>query len=117
MVVNDTALPAGADGCVLRPCAFLGGEDAGHRRAVCPRSGAARGIQCSAPSPTVSYCHILRNLGVGMELTGAAMAAPPNCILAASFDPNVVSAAEGANRLVESSLKPQVPPIWDVCRC
>ena len=80
MVGHEAALLAGADGAALRPDALLGGEDANHHCTGCSRGRAARSTMCSGLSPTVSYCHILRNLGVGMELTGAMDVALANCV-------------------------------------
>jgi hypothetical protein len=96
VVDNKTALLAGADGSAPRPYALLGGEDANHLRTGCPRSGAAWSLRCSDLSPTVSYCHILRNLGVGMELTGAMEVALANCIFAASSFFTAASGSKGA---------------------
>ena len=84
MVGHEAALSAGADGAALRPDALLGGEDANHHCTGCSRGRAARSTMCSGLSPTVSYCHILRNLGVGMELTGETDFALANRIFAAS---------------------------------
>jgi len=44
-----------------------GGEDAACKVAGPTTTGASRGIHCRGSSPTVSNCHVLRNLSVGME--------------------------------------------------
>lgn len=44
-----------------------GGEDANCVVTGLTITGANRGIYCSRSSPTVSNCHFLRNLSVGME--------------------------------------------------
>ena len=106
MVDIETALLARAQGSTARSYALLGGEDADHLRTVCPRSGAAWSLVCSDLSPTVSTCHILRNLGVGMELTGAMEIALANCIFAASSccTPGTVAPRPAASRQTAWSL-------------
>lgn len=44
-----------------------GGEDAACKVAGPTTTGASRGIHCRGSSPTVSNCHVLRYLSVGME--------------------------------------------------
>ncbi len=46
---------------------LLGGEDASCVVTGLTIAGASRGIYCCGSSPTVSNCHFLRNLSVGME--------------------------------------------------
>ncbi len=46
---------------------LLGGEDANCLVTGPTTTGASRSIHCSRSSPTVSNCHFLRNLSVGME--------------------------------------------------
>ncbi len=50
-----------------RAFTLLGGEDANCVVTGPTIAGASRGIYCSGSSPTVSNCHFLRNLSVGME--------------------------------------------------
>ncbi len=44
-----------------------GGEDAHYVVTGLTITGANEGTYCSCSSPTVSHCHFLRNLSVGME--------------------------------------------------
>lgn len=52
-----------------------GGEDAACKVAGPTTTGASRGIHCHGSSPTVSNCHVLRILSVGMEGGGKRVAA------------------------------------------
>ncbi len=76
-----------------------GGEDATCVVTGPTITGANRGIYCSHSSPTVSNCHFLRNLSVGMEgspsarfhvggpqLAGDTKPTIANSIFAANFD-------------------------------
>jgi len=117
VVGSETALLAGTDGAVPRLSALLGGEDANHLCTGCPRSGAPWSLLGFDLSPTVSHCHILRNLGVGMELTGAMEVAFANCIFAASSYCLVVSGRKRAAWSVLPAPIGQIPTVWDKCRC
>ena len=73
---SDKLPSAGAtvpEGC--RPAAtVLGGEDAAYTVAGPTTTGASCGIHCRSSPPTVSNCHVLRNLSVGMEGGGKRVA-------------------------------------------
>jgi hypothetical protein len=117
VVAIETALLAGADGIALRPEAFLGGEDANHHCTGCSRGRAARSTMCSGLSPTVSYCHILRNLGVGMELTGETDFALANRIFAASSGLCQRSPEGGGAASRKTGLARQILAVWGKYSC
>lgn len=106
VVGYEAALPISVCACDEQASAFLGGEDANHFRTGGTSSGAGRSMLCSGYSPTVSYCHILRNLGVGMELTGETELTVATRIFAASYGPVSVAEMERADGSVRNDLDP-----------
>jgi hypothetical protein len=86
-----------------RAVTLCGGEDANCRGAGPTITGVNRGIYCLCSSPTVSNCHFLRNLSVGMEglldaalcVRGAQLAGDTKptiatCIFAAGYQPGII---------------------------
>ena len=106
MVGDEAALSVSVCACDEQASAFLGGEDANRFRTGGTSGGAGRSMLCSGYSPTVPYCHILRNLGVGMELTGETELTVATRIFAASYGSLFMAEMERADGSVRNDLDP-----------